>query len=183
MLITNVQNNHLGEALGLKPGDRLLRINGRKVIDELDYQFRITEENLSIEFEINGERQLFELDKDLDEDLGVQFEELKIRKCANDCVFCFVDQNPPEMRQGMYFRDGDYRMSYLHGHYITLTNMGQNELNRIVEQRMSPLYISVHVTDPQLRKRLFLYKRDDRILEKLHYLTENNIINGCSPKS
>ena len=82
---------------------------------------------------------------------------MKIRECANKCVFCFVDQNPPNMRDSMYFRDGDYRMSYLYGHYITLTNMGQNELNRIVTQRMSPLYISVHVTDTQLRHRLFLY--------------------------
>ena len=179
MLITNVQNNHLGEALGLKPGDRLLRINGRKVIDELDYQFRITEENLSIEFEINGERQLFEFDKDLDEDLGVQFEEMKIRKCANDCVFCFVDQNPEGMRDGMYFRDGDYRLSFIYGHYITLTNIWQNELNRIVEQKMTPLYISVHTTDPELRKELLLYKKTDNFLDKIKFLIENGIELHC----
>jgi putative radical SAM enzyme (TIGR03279 family) len=100
---------------------------------------------------------------------------MKIRSCANNCVFCFVDQNPPEMRKGMYFRDGDYRMSYLHGHYITMTNMGQNELNRVVEQRLSPLYISVHVTDIQQRQKLFLYKKDDGLLTKLEYLTNNGI--------
>ena len=87
------------------------------------------------------------IDKDYDDDLGVEFEEFKIRKCGNDCVFCFVDQNPPNMRQGMYFRDGDYRMSYLYGHYITMTNMSKKELKRIVEQKLSPLYISVHATD------------------------------------
>ena len=175
MKILSIQPDSLAETIGINPGDRLLKINGKRVIDELDYKFRITEELVILDLEINGRIERIEVEKDYDDDLGVQFEEMKIRSCANDCVFCFVDQNPPEMRQGMYFRDGDYRMSYLHGHYITLTNMGQNELNRIVEQRMSPLYISVHVTDPQLRKRLFLYKRDDRILEKLHYLTENNI--------
>ena len=90
MLITNVNRNQLGYSLGLKSGDRLLRINGRKVMDELDYQFRIAEENLFLEFEIGGKTVKFEVEKDFDEDLGVEFEELKIRKCANDCVFCFV---------------------------------------------------------------------------------------------
>ena len=155
MLITNVNRNQLGYSLGLKSGDRLLRINGRKVMDELDYQFRIAEENLFLEFEISGKTVKFEVEKDFDEDLGVEFEELKIRKCANDCVFCFVDQNPKGLRDGIYFRDGDYRLSFLYGHYITLTNIGKNELNRIVEQRMSPLYISVHTTDPELRKKSF----------------------------
>ena len=160
MKILSIQPDSLAETIGINPGDRLLKINGKRVMDELDYKFRITEELVILDLEINGRIERIEVEKDYDDDLGVQFEEMKIRSCANDCVFCFVDQNPPEMRKGMYFRDGDYRMSYLHGHYITLTNMGQNELNRIVEQRMSPLYISVHVTDPQLRKRLFLYKRD-----------------------
>ena len=179
MLITNVYNNHLGQSLGLKPGDRLLRINGKKVIDELDYQFRITDESISVEIEIDGSRQIFEIEKDIDEDLGVEFEELKIRKCANDCVFCFVDQNPEGMRDGMYFRDGDYRLSFLYGHYITLTNLGQNELNRIVEQRMTPLYISVHATDPELRKKLLLYKKHDNFLEKVKFLIENGIELHC----
>lgn len=179
MLITNVYNNHLGQSLGLKPGDRLLRINGKKVIDELDYQFRITDESISVEIEIDGSRQIFEIEKDIDEDLGVDFEELKIRKCANDCVFCFVDQNPEGMRDGMYFRDGDYRLSFLYGHYITLTNLGQNELNRIVEQRMTPLYISVHATDPELRKKLLLYKKHDNFLEKVKFLIENGIELHC----
>ncbi|MAJ44080.1 MAG: radical SAM protein [Candidatus Marinimicrobia bacterium] len=179
MVIVDVNNNQLGSLLGLKPGDRLLRINGRKVMDELDYQFRIIDSKLLIEFEINGNREEFEIEKDFDEDLGVQFEELKIRKCANDCVFCFVDQNPEGMRDGMYFRDGDYRLSFLYGHYITLTNLGQNELNRIVEQRMSPLYVSVHATDPDLRKKLLLYKKDDNFIEKIQFLTKNGIELHC----
>ena len=159
MKIVKVKSNSLAEKIGLRPGDRLLKINGKKVLDEIDYKFRFTEEDLVLELEINGQLDTVEINKDYDEGLGVQFAELKIRKCANDCVFCFVDQNPAGMRDGMYFRDGDYRMSYLFGHYITLTNMGKNELIRIVQQKMSPLYISVHVTDPELRQNLFLYKK------------------------
>ncbi|MED5474412.1 MAG: DUF512 domain-containing protein [Candidatus Neomarinimicrobiota bacterium] len=179
MLITNVNRNQLGYSLGLKSGDRLLRINGRKVMDELDYQFRIAEENLFLEFEISGKTVKFEVEKDFDEDLGVEFEELKIRKCANDCVFCFVDQNPKGLRDGIYFRDGDYRLSFLYGHYITLTNIGKNELNRIVEQRMSPLYISVHTTDPELRKKLLLYKKNDSFMDKIDFLVKNEIELHC----
>ena len=175
MKINKVLPDSLAETIGLQPGDRLLKINGKRVIDEIDYKFRMTEEHLILDMEINGKLDRVEVEKEYDDDLGVKFEEMKIRECANRCVFCFVDQNPPNMRDGMYFRDGDYRLSYLHGHYITLTNMGQNELNRIVTQCMSPLYISVHVTEPELRQKLFLYKRDDGILKKLRFLTENGI--------
>ena len=175
MKIINVFPESLGEKIGIHPGDRLLKINGKRVQDEIDYKFRMTEEILTLDLEINGRLEQVEIEKEYDDDLGVKFEAMKIRACANDCVFCFVDQNPPGMRDGMYFRDGDYRMSYLYGHYITMTNMGQNELNRIVEQKLSPLYISVHVTEPELRKKLFLYKRDDGLLDKLQFLTENGI--------
>ena len=175
MKIIKVFPDSLGETIGIQPGDRLLKINGKRVQDEIDYQFRMTEEVLTLDFEISGRMEKIEIEKEYDDDLGVEFEEMKIRSCANNCVFCFVDQNPPEMRKGMYFRDGDYRMSYLHGHYITMTNMGQNELNRVVEQRLSPLYISVHVTDIEQRQKLFLYKKDDGLLAKLEYLTNNGI--------
>ena len=175
MKIIKIFPDSLAETIGLQFGDRLLKINGKRVQDEIDYKFRITEENLLLDVEINGQIEQVEIEKEYDDDLGVEFEEMKIRSCANDCVFCFVDQNPPNMRKGMYFRDGDYRMSYLHGHYITMTNMGQNELERIIDQRLSPLYISVHVTDPKLRQNLFLYKRDDGLLDKLKFLTDNGI--------
>ncbi len=175
MRIIKVQPNTLGAELNLKPGDRLLKINGKRVRDEIDYRFKITEENVSLEFEISGERSLIDVEKEYDIDLGVEFEEFKIRSCANDCVFCFVNQNPDGMRSEMYFRDGDYRLSYLQGHYITMTNMGQKELNRIVEQRLSPLYISVHTTDIELRRRLFLYKKNDNLLDKIKFLASNDI--------
>ncbi len=175
MKIIKVKENTLGDMIGLKSGDRLLKINGKRVIDEIDYRFRITDENITLDLEIDGSMEKINVDKDYDDDLGVEFEEFKIRKCGNDCVFCFVDQNPDGMRSGMYFRDGDYRLSYLHGHYITMTNMGQNELNRIVEQKMSPLYISVHTTDVSLRKDLLLYGKEDYLMDKIDFLTKNDI--------
>jgi len=175
MKIIHVKENTLGEMIGLKAGDRLLKINGKRVIDEIDYRFRITDESITLDLEIDGKMDKVSIDKDYDDDLGVEFEEFKIRKCGNDCVFCFVDQNPEGMRSGMYFRDGDYRLSYLHGHYITMTNMGQNELTRIVEQKMSPLYISVHTTDVELRQKLLLYGKEDFLMDKIDYLTENGI--------
>ena len=175
MKIIEVKDKTLGESIGLKPGDRLLKINGKRVVDEIDYRFRITDTEVLLDVEVDGVMQQFNVEKDYDDDLGVLFEEFKIRKCANDCIFCFVDQNPEGMRSGMYFRDGDYRLSYLYGHYITLTNMGQNELNRIVQQRLSPLYISVHATDVELRKKLLLYGKNDHLMDKLKYLTENDI--------
>jgi len=175
MKIINVRENTLGEMIGLKAGDRLLKINGKRVIDEIDYRFRITDESITLDLEIDGKMDKVVIDKDYDDDLGVDFEEFKIRKCGNDCVFCFVDQNPEGMRSGMYFRDGDYRLSYLHGHYITMTNMGQNELERIVKQKMSPLYISVHTTDIELRQKLLLYGKEDFLIDKIDYLTKNDI--------
>jgi len=175
MKIIQVRENTLGEMIGLKPGDRLLKINGKRVVDEIDYRFRITDESIVLDLEIDGKMDKVVIDKEYDDDLGVEFEEFKIRKCGNDCVFCFVDQNPDGMRSGMYFRDGDYRLSYLHGHYITMTNMGQNELSRIVEQKMSPLYISVHTTDVDLRQKLLLYGKEDFLLDKFDFLTENGI--------
>lgn len=165
----------LGQYLGLKPGDRLIKINGSKVLDVLDYQFRIVDESPILEFEINGKLDVVEVDKDIDENLDVEFEPMAMRHCANDCLFCFVDQNPDGMRDGLYFRDGDYRFSFLYGHYITMTNMGWKEMGRVVEQRMTPLYISVHATDPDLRKELLLYKKDDFLMEKLRYLADNDI--------
>ena len=177
MKIVKIKENSLGAEIGLSEGDQLIKINGERVLDHLDYEFRIADENVILDFKINGELSQIIVEKDYDDDLGVEFEEMKIRKCGNDCVFCFVDQNPENMRDGIYFRDGDYRMSYLYGHYITMTNMSKKELKRIVDQKLSPLYISVHATDVNLRKKLLLYKwgKDDFLLKKVKYLIDNGI--------
>ncbi|UCD38627.1 MAG: DUF512 domain-containing protein [Fidelibacterota bacterium] len=173
--IKSVEPDGLGAHLGLKPGDRLLKINGRKVRDHLDYQFRISDGSLELELERGSRREVVGVEKEEDTDLGVEFEDFAIRSCANDCIFCFVDQNPAGLREALYFRDGDYRLSFLYGHYITMTNMGSKDLERIVEQRLSPLYISIHATDPELRRELFLYGKDDQLLTKMRYLVDNGI--------
>jgi len=175
MKIKLVHENSLGAELGLQPGDKIEAIDNSRVRDILDYKFKVTDDQIRLKVRQNGELVEYDLEKEEDDDLGLEFEDMRIRKCANDCVFCFVDQNPPGMRSGMYFRDGDFRMSFLHGHYITLTNMGWKELKRVVEQRLTPLYISVHVTDPDKRLELFLYGKDDNLLSKFEYLTENGI--------
>jgi putative radical SAM enzyme (TIGR03279 family) len=122
-----------------------------------------------------NERIIFDIEKDADDSLGLNFEPLKIRGCGNDCIFCFVDQNPAGMRSTMYFRDEDFRLSFLSGHYVTLSNMSRADLERIVRQRLTPLFISVHATDPAVRKFLLGIKFDDRLLEKFSYLTHNGI--------
>jgi len=175
MKIISVKEGSTAEKFGVKPGDQLLKINSKRVKDEIDFKFKVTEEDLLLEFRINGELKKIQIEKDFDDDLGIELEEFKIKNCANNCIFCFVDQNPEGMREGMYFRDGDFRLSYLHGHYVTMTNIGEKALNRIVEQRLSPLFISVHTTSVELRKKIILYDKDDHLLKKIKYLTDNNI--------
>jgi len=176
MKITDIQPESLAEDLGLQVGDDLLRINGNQVKDIIDYRFYFAEDEIEMVIFRDGERKKIpQFNKFPDEQLGVTFEPIKIRKCANDCLFCFVDQNPAGVRETLNFRDGDYRLSFLHGHYVTLTNVGWTEMERIVTQKLSPLYISIHVTDPEARKKLILYKKNDQILKKLKYLVDHGI--------
>ena len=175
MKINHVEKESIAASIGLKPGDRLESIDGSRVKDIIDYRFKVTDENILLRVRQGGELKEYDIEKDMDDNLGLEFDDFKIRGCANDCVFCFVDQNPAGMRKGLYFRDGDFRMSFLHGHFITMTNMGWKELKRVVEQRLSPLYVSVHVTDPDKRLEMFLYGKDDFLMKKFEYLTENGI--------
>ncbi|MCF7826489.1 MAG: DUF512 domain-containing protein [Candidatus Marinimicrobia bacterium] len=163
------------EAMGIQAGDNLLSINDRHIADEIDYAFYSADEDLKIKILRDGiAREIF-ISKSLDEELGIVVEPMKIRSCANNCVFCFAHQNPPGVREALNFKDGDFRFSFLHGHYITMTNMGPKQLKRVVEQQLSPLYISVHVTDPEVRSKMLLYGKDDRLTEKLEYLTSHRI--------
>ena len=175
MKINHVEKESIAAAIGLKPGDHLESIDGSRVKDIIDYRFKVTDENILLGVRQGGKLKEYDIEKDIDDSLGLGFDDFKIRGCANDCVFCFADQNPPGMRNGLYFRDGDFRMSFLHGHFITMTNLGWKELKRIVEQRLSPLYVSVHVTDPDKRLEMFLYGKDDFLMKKFEYLTENGI--------
>jgi putative radical SAM enzyme (TIGR03279 family) len=173
--IINIQPGSIAEDLGIQPGSTLIAINGKEIRDRLDYRFYESEENLDVHIKQGDEEIIFEIEKEPDEDLGLELEEMKLMSCGNNCVFCFTYQNPKGMRKSLYFKDEDYRYSFLYGHYVTMTTLKQSDLDRIVEQRLSPLYISVHSTDPQTRKWLLGIRRDDHLLEKIEFLTKNNI--------
>ncbi|MFQ5650866.1 MAG: DUF512 domain-containing protein [bacterium] len=175
MKILAIETRSTGDELGLKAGDDIVRINGHPVRDVLDYRFLVSEETVEMEVVQAGENVVYEIAKEYDDDLGLQFEDIEIRYCGNDCPFCFVDQNPAGMRSAMYFRDEDFRLSFLSGHYVTLTNLSKRDLDRIVWQRLSPLFVSVHATEPQVRQFLFGIDHDDRLLPKLDFLTQNGI--------
>lgn len=175
MKITQVNPGSTGEVLGLRPGDEVVRINGEPVRDIIDYRFLIAEESIEMEVRRNGGVTLYEVEKEYDDLLGLDFEPLRIRHCGNDCPFCFVDQNPQGMRSTLYFRDEDFRLSFLSGHYVTLTNLSKRDMDRIVWQRLSPLFVSVHATDPEVRKFLFGIRHDDRLFDKLKFLTSHGI--------
>ncbi len=173
--IINIEPSGIAAELNLKPGDKLLRINGHEIRDQLDYRFYTAEEYVELEIEKGGERVIFEIEKEFHEDLGIGLQEMELMSCGNNCPFCFVYQNPKGMRRGIYFKDEDYRFSFLYGHYVTLTTVGEADLKRIVEQHLSPLYISVHSTEAETRKLLLGIKHDDRLMEKIEYLTSNGI--------
>ncbi|KAA3616291.1 MAG: DUF512 domain-containing protein [Calditrichaeota bacterium] len=175
MKITAIDEYSTGQDIGLLPGDKIWKINGRRIRDILDFRFFITDEEIALEIERDKERVIFDIEKETDDALGLSFEPIKVRMCGNDCPFCFVDQNPAGMRKTLYFRDEDFRLSFLAGHFVTLTNLSNRDLERIVEQRLSPLYVSVHAIDLEIRTFLLGLKKDDRLLEKLKYLTENGI--------
>jgi putative radical SAM enzyme (TIGR03279 family) len=141
-------------AAGLRAGDRVLAINGHALRDAIDFQFHGGDERLALSIEREGSRHALRLVRRAGAELGVELEApraAEIATCANKCVFCFIHQLPKGMRKSLYVKDDDFRLSFLHGNYITLTDLDEAELERIVEQRLSPLYVSVHATDPRLR--------------------------------
>ncbi len=175
MKITMVEPESIASEIGILIGDELLEVNGKRVFDSIDYRFRESDAAVSLKIAREREVTIYDIEKDEGERVGIDFEEMKILSCGNDCVFCFVDQNPKGMRKQVYFRDGDYRLSFMYGNYTTMTNAGPAILSRIIEQRLSPQYISVHVTDYEVRKMLMGLKKDDRILEKIQQLHDNGI--------
>jgi putative radical SAM enzyme (TIGR03279 family) len=175
MKIVQVEPGSIAEELGLRPGDDVLAINGERLHDAIDLRFHEGGETVELSVAREGEVTLYDIGKEDGEPLGIELEEMSILSCGNDCIFCFVDQNPKGLRKQLYFRDGDYRLSFMYGNYTTMTNAGPAILRRIIQQRLSPQYISVHVTDLAVRSRLMGLKKDDRILEKIALLRDNGI--------
>jgi len=175
MKIKAFENNSLAAEVGFQIADDIVKINGHLIRDLIDFQFYVSDEHPVIEVIRNGENYIFDIEKDYDDSLGINFEDTKYRCCGNKCIFCFIDQNPEGLRKSLYFKDEDYRLSFMYGNYVTFTNVSQPDLQRIVEQRLYPLYVSVHSTDLEIRKLMLGVKKDDRLLEKIRFLTENNI--------
>ena len=173
--IIGIEPDSIAEELELQIGDQLESINGQPIKDRLDYRFYSSMEEVELLIHRGNEQIIYEIEKDADDDIGLVLEEMTMMACGNNCVFCFVYQNPKGMRKPLYFKDEDYRFSFMYGHYVTMTTMTREDLDRIVEQRLSPLYISVHSTEEKTRKFLLGIKKDDHLLEKIAYLTSNGI--------
>ena len=124
MKINHIEKDSIAESIGLKEGDQLYSIDGSRVKDIIDYRFKVADENIVIKVKQSGELVEYEIEKDIDDNLGIGFDDFNIRACANDCVFCFADQNPPGMREGLYFRDGDFRMSFLFSFLLDVAIIG-----------------------------------------------------------
>jgi len=161
--------------LGLQPGDEIIAIDSHEIRDPIDFQFYSAEESYCLHLRRGGHEWKVNLAPEESGWLGVEFADMEYHSCGNKCVFCFVDQNPPGMRKSLYFKDEDYRLSFLYGNYVTLTNLSRSHLERIVEQRLSPLYVSVHSTEDDLRKRMLGLRRSDRLLEKIDFLARGGI--------
>jgi len=173
--ITKVHEDSIASELGLQPGDQVVSVNQHPINDEIDFRFYSAEEKIDLLVQKGFTQTRFEIEKDHHEDIGIDLADMKMKACGNDCVFCFVYQNPRGMRKALYFKDEDYRFSFLYGHYVTLTRVSQTELERIVHQQLSPLYISVHATEKSVRKLLLGLKKDDNLFEKIDFLVRGNI--------
>lgn len=176
MKIIAIDNNGIAAQMGLQLGDNILSINGQRILDCLDFDFWFyTSDQMVLAVKRDSEIIEYEIDEPIEEELGIEFEPLSPRRCGNKCIFCFTDQNPPGLRPALYFKDEDYRFSFLHGNYVTLTNASWRDLRRIASQRMSPLYISVHAIEPELRRAMFGLRKDDRLVEKIQFLVQAEI--------
>lgn len=182
-IINKVYSGSIAEEVGIQVGDELVKINSHPIEDIIEYKYYLTDEYLEVEIlKQDGEEWIVEIDKEYDEDLGIEFENPIIdeaKSCKNKCVFCFIDQLPPNMRQSLYFKDDDSRLSFLQGNYITLTNMSEEDINKIIKYRISPINISVHTTNGELRKKMLNNRFAGNILDILERFAENNIQMNC----
>ena len=181
--IAEVEEGSIASEMGVEPGDLLLEINGQEVEDVLDYRFLMHDEYLVVAVQKpSGEEWELEIEKDYDEDLGIEFENPLMdnyRSCSNRCVFCFIDQLPEGMRKTLYFKDDDSRLSFLQGNYVTLTNMSEHDIDRIIRYRLEPINISFHTLNPDLRNAMLRNKNAGTSLQKALRLRDAGIeMNG-----
>ena len=178
--IKTVFENSIAEEIGLEPGDIILKINNSEVRDILDYRFLMSDEEILLTVQTKqGEIVDVEIEKEVYEDLGVEFESGLIdgaKSCANRCVFCFIDQLPKGMRETLYFKDDDTRLSFFQGNYVTLTNVSDKEIDRLISMRVSPINVSVHTTNPSLRVEMLKNKNAGRIMEIMEKFSDNGIL-------
>ena len=178
-LITGVETGSIGEECGLEPGDKLGNVNGNEITDIFDYQYYIQENYLEVEILTkDGQECLLEIEKDEEEDLGIHFESYlmdEYSSCCNKCIFCFIDQMPPGMRDTLYFKDDDSRLSFLQGNYITLTNMKEKDMDRVIRYHLAPINISVHTTNPTLRCQMLNNRFAGDVLEKIQRFADAEI--------
>lgn len=179
LVVERVSPGSIAHRMGVEPGDRVLKINGRPVRDLIDYRFYTCGERLQVDLRKHGgQNWLLDVEKDYEDDLGLVFSGSalgRIRRCRNRCIFCFLDQMPKGLRASLYFNDDDYRLSFTEGNFVTLTNVTRADLERIAEQRLSPLYVSVHTTNPALREKMLNNRRAGKIMEQLGFLARSGI--------
>lgn len=179
-LITKVAENSIASEMEIEVGDILLSINGHPVEDILDFMYLTQDDFIVLEVQKkNDEVWELEIEKDFDEPLGIDFDNPimdSAKSCSNKCVFCFIDQLPKGMRESLYFKDDDSRLSFLQGNFVTLTNLKEKDIDRIIAYRISPINVSVHTTNPELRKTMLNNRFADQIMPRLKKLTENGII-------
>ena len=177
--ILSVRKNSLAEELELRAGDSILEVNGRKIRDIIELSFELAYEEIEMLIEhSNGERELIEFEKDIDEELGVEFESAVfdgIRRCSNNCYFCFVNMIDPRMRKSLAIKDDDYRLSFLYGNFITLSNLTEKDFNRIERLHLSPLFVSIHTMDSKLRSEMLRCNRAGKIREQLDRLEKSGV--------
>lgn len=182
-LIKRIEPGSIAEELGIEPGDKLLSVNDTEIEDVFDYHFLVNDEELILLIEkTDGEQWELEIEKDYDEDLGIEFEQGlmdEYRSCRNKCLFCFIDQMPEGMRDTLYFKDDDSRLSFLQGNYVTLTNMSDHDIRRIIRYHLEPINISFHTMNPELRCKMLHNRFAGEALKKVDRLYEGGIgMNG-----
>ncbi|MEE1108532.1 MAG: PDZ domain-containing protein, partial [Lachnospiraceae bacterium] len=178
--IRSVEPDSIAWEMGVEPGMYLVSVNGHPLEDVFDYRYFMAEEEVQVLIrEESGEETLLEIEKDAEEDFGVEFESSLMddyRSCSNRCIFCFIDQMPPGMRQTLYFKDDDSRLSFLQGNYVTLTNMSDRDIERIIRYRLEPINISVHTTNPALRVRMLHNRFAGDVFPKIAALRDAHIV-------